>query len=345
MRICPATVPRNRAPYAETVGRNDSGELGLIRALRQRAQRSITGLRVGIGDDCAVLRVPAGHEVVVTTDFSLEGRHFRRDWHTAQSVGHRCLARGLSDIAAMGATPRGAFLSLALPSALRSTTAGRRWVEDFFTGLLRLADATGTPLSGGDTAAAPGDAVLADIVLVGSAPRRRALLRSGARAGEVLYVTGALGGSAAELAALAAAPRRFRRAADDGPHPHLFPAPRLAVGKALLQRGLATAAIDVSDGLSTDLRHLCKESGVGAMVEADSLPIHPLAQGSLEQALHGGEDYELLFTARSGTAVPRKIAGVPLTRIGLIVDASHGIMMRTAQGDNPLHAAGWEHRL
>ena len=321
------------------------GELGLIRDVRLRAKRSSAAVRLGIGDDCAVLRVPPAHEVVVTTDFSLEGRHFRRDWHSAQSAGHRCLARGLSDVAAMGATPISAFLSLALPSTLRTTASGRRWVNGFFDGLFRLADATGTPLSGGDTAAAPGDAVLADIVLVGAVPRGRALLRSGARVGDILYVTGALGGSAAELAALAHAPARYRRVGDDGSHPHLFPAPRLRVGQALVHKRLATAAIDLSDGLSTDLHHLCEESGTGAVVEAASLPIHALAAGSLEQALHGGEDYELLLTARPATRMPRSLAGVAITPVGTIVDRARGVRLRSAGGERLLHAAGWEHRL
>lgn len=320
------------------------GELSLIEAIRTRAKAG-SGVRVGIGDDCAVLRPPAGREVVVTTDFSLEGRHFRRDWHPANSVGHRCLARGLSDLAAMGAWPLSAFLSIALPGDLRSTAAGRRWVTGFLDGLLRLADATGTPLSGGDTAAAPGDAVLADIVLVGTVPRGRALLRSGARVGDGLYVTGLLGGSAAELAALTQTPGRFRRAVDDGAHPHLFPAPRLRVGQTLLRRGLATAAIDLSDGLSTDLHHLCAASGVGALVDADALPLHPFAAGSLDLALNGGEDYELLFTAKAKSNLPRVLQGVPVTRIGMMVAATQGVRLQRNGRTQSLVAAGWEHRL
>ncbi len=302
-------------------------------------------MRLGIGDDCAVLRPARGHDIVVTTDFSLEGRHFRRDWHTAASAGHRCLARGLSDLAAMGATPLSAFLSLALPQGLRATAGGRRWVRGFLDGLLRLAERTATPLSGGDTATAPGSAVLADIVLVGSVRRDQALLRSGAKAGDSLYVTGLLGGAAAELRLLASQPRRFRSAVDDGTHPQLFPAPRLRVGQALAQRGLARAAMDLSDGLSTDLGHLCRASGVGAIVEAAALPVHPLAlclPDALDLALNGGEDYELLFTARPGTRMPRSIAGVPITRIGQVT-AGHAVLLQEAGSNRPLRANGWEH--
>ncbi len=323
------------------------GELSLIDTIRARAGagRGLTKsgrgpVRLGIGDDCAVLRPPRGHDILVTTDFSLEGRHFRRDWHPARSVGHRCLARGLSDLAAMGAKPMAAFLSLALPAGFWQKAAGRRWMDGFFSGLNALAGQHGVPLAGGDTSTAPGEAILADIVLLGSAPRRTELRRSGAKAGDALYVTGALGGAAVELAALSAAPRRFARARADGTHPHLFPEPRLAAGAALRRRKMATAAIDLSDGLSTDLRHLCEESGVGAVVDAAALPLG----GSLRDALHGGEDYELLFTARPGTRVPRALGGVAVTRIGEIT-RSRTVLLREGDRTTTLLPGGWEHSL
>ena len=191
------------------MGKRAMGELELIERIRSRsAAAAATGpgfsrsVALGIGDDCAILRPPRGHEILVTTDFTLEGRHFRRDWHPAESVGHRALARGLSDLAAMGARPLAAFLSLALPAGLLSTAAGRRWVDRFFAGLRALADASAVPLAGGDTSESPSGLVLADIVLVGSAPTGRSLRRSGARPGDALYVTGQLGGAAAELAAI-----------------------------------------------------------------------------------------------------------------------------------------------
>ncbi len=323
------------------------GELDLIRAIRERAGKPASALRLGIGDDCAVLRPPTGHDILVTTDFSLEGRHFRRDWHPAAAAGHRCLARGLSDLAAMGAKPMAAFLSLAIPAGTLRRTTGRKWVEGFFDGLLTLANAFNTPLAGGDTSTAPDDAILADIVLIGSAPRGKELRRSTARPGDAIYVTGHLGGAAAELAVLSQQPKRFSKAVCNDAHPHLYPQPRLATGQRL--RTLATAAIDISDGLSTDLVHLCEESRVGAVIDAAALPLHPLLN-SLPQAeaehlaLHGGEDYELLFTAPTSRTLPRSIGGVPITHIGTITK-NRDILIRREGHETPLMPAGWEHEL
>jgi thiamine-monophosphate kinase len=374
------------------------GELALIEQIRTKwgpdagASRSHSRVRLGIGDDCAILRPPRGHEVLVTTDFSLEGRHFRRDWHTPESVGHRCLARGLSDLAAMGAVPLAAFLSLALPREVMSTASGRRWVKGFFAGLRRLAEQCNVPLAGGDTAQAPGEFVLADIVLVGSAPVGRALRRSSAHAGDLLYVTGALGGAAAELEAIQRS-HDGQSSQNTGPilrssmrntgspilrssianggwpilrssiakgglpsstpatQPHTFPEPRIAVGLSLLRRRLATAAIDLSDGLSTDLTHLCKESGLAAEIDTAALPIHPLAaldsNHALQLALSGGEDYELLFAAPANVQVPRRIAGVPITQIGRLLrprPAAATITLISPDGRRkPLTPSGWEH--
>ncbi len=331
------------------------GRAGESAAKRARPQ----GVALGIGDDCAILRPPKGHEILVTTDFTLEGRHFRRDWHPPQSVGHRALARGLSDLAAMGARPLAAFLSLALPAEMLANRAGRAWVERFFSGLRALADRHGVPLAGGDTAESPCGLVLADIVLIGSAPAGRALRRSGGRVGDALYVTGELGGAAAELAAMegrAAKKKpptdRDKTVANGAPgsvvHPQFYPQPRIAVGLALLRRRLATAAIDLSDGLSTDLAHLCRESGVGAQVVSAALPIHPLASRSsanqaLNLALHGGEDYELLFSAPPSTRMPRSVAGVRITRIGSLVRGSSISLLDPTGRPSPLQPGGWEH--
>ncbi|HWB31731.1 MAG TPA: thiamine-phosphate kinase [Acidobacteriaceae bacterium] len=329
------------------------GELDLIRRIRESAksapQPKSRSLLLGIGDDCAILRPPRGHDLLVTTDFSLEGRHFRRDLHPAQSVGHRALARGLSDLAAMGASPLAAFLSLALPAELPATRAGRAWITGFLAGFQALARACSVPLAGGDTSEAPSSHVLADIILLGSAPRDRALRRSAGRPGDILYVTGRLGGSAAELAGLSSNSVRSRHRsgpADPNRSPHLYPQPRLAVGQALLRRRLATAAIDLSDGLSTDLAHLCQESSVGAEISEVSLPIHPLAafgEDPVSQALNGGEDYELLFAARPSTKIPHTIAGVAITRIGTLTGGQK-IHITDARGRRrPLRPAGWEH--
>jgi len=329
--------------------KSHSGELALIARLQALAGALPGGhVRLGIGDDCAILRAPAGHELLVTTDFSLEGRHFRRAWHSPQSIGHRTLARGLSDLAAMGARPLAAFLSLALPKAVARDA---RWLDGFLAGLLALAAEAKVPLAGGDTSEAPGAEVLADIVLIGSAPAGRALTRSGARPGDAIYCTGALGGAVTELAALSKAPARFRRATAKEAHPHLFPQPRLAVGAALLRRRLASACIDASDGLSTDLNHLCEASGVAAELDAALLPAHPLTATlapvqQMAAILHGGEDYELLFTARPTAKVPRSLAGVPITRIGRVVrfNKSRPRMTIVAEGTRfELQPHGWEH--
>jgi thiamine-monophosphate kinase len=328
------------------------GELALIERIRSgwaggssRVAGPVRGVALGIGDDCAILRPPPGHEILVTTDLSLEGRHFRRDWHPPESVGHRALARGLSDLAAMGARPLAAFLSLALPGEMLGSRAGQKWVQRFFTGLRGLAESSAVPLAGGDTSESPCGLVLADIVLIGSASTGRAFRRSGGRPGDVLYVSGALGGAAAELT------NGNRMAHSKGQpasnHPQLYPQPRLAVGLALLRRRLATAAIDLSDGLSTDLAHLCHESGVGAEVQQTALPIHPLARATPEQvldfALNGGEDYELLFAAPATVKMPRTLAGVPITRIGRLVRGSAISLIDPTGRRRPLKPAGWEH--
>jgi len=330
------------------------GELSLLSQIRRRAARTSSGgLSLGIGDDCALLRLGPGEELAVTTDLSIAGRHFQLGWHPPESVGHRALARGLSDLAAMGARPVAAFLSLGLPGELTKPSKRKpSWMTRFYDGLLALAEIHKTPLAGGDLALSP--IPLADIVLVGAVPRRKALLRSGARPGHLLYVTGSLGGSAAGLAQLAdlaaASAKRHRRLLNISDHlatqlaSHLYPQPRVPQALWLRQHALATAAIDLSDGLSTDLAHLCTESSVTAEVDSVRLPIHPGA--TLEQALHGGEDYELLFTAQPSVQIPKSIAGVPITRIGRILVPRKGrplIAMVTARGKHPLEPRGWEH--
>jgi thiamine-monophosphate kinase len=327
--------------------KNPLGELSIIDRIQARASTS-SAVRLGIGDDCAILKPPPNHELLVTTDFSLEDRHFRRAWHTPASIGHRTLARGLSDLAAMGAKPLAAFLSLAMP---KSVARNPRWLDGFLDGFLSLADEHNVPLAGGDTAQSPAEALLADIVLLGSAPTGRALRRSTARPGDILYTTGALGGAAAELAALSTTPRKFRTAASADNHPHLFPQPRLAVGQALLRRRLATACIDLSDGLSTDLAHLCTASNVSAELDLAALPLHPLAatlddRAQINALLHGGEDYELLFTASPSTKIPRSIANVSITHIGRILKPNAAKPQMTILSGNDrfeLQPQGWEH--
>jgi thiamine-monophosphate kinase len=337
------------------------------RMAKVRGRGRASKIVAGIGDDCAVLRLPPGLDPLVTTDFSLEGIHFRRDWHPPESVGHRCLARGLSDIAAMGGEPVAAFLSLALPRDLPQA-----WVDDFTRGLLGLAKKYRVTLAGGDTAESP-NGVLADIVVVGSVPKGKAILRSGARPGDRIYVSGALGGSAAAIVQFqslhhpealrkgsASLSRSVRQGGDvefvrprikpsSRTYPrHFYPEPRLELGRILREKRLATAMIDTSDGLSTDLAHICEESKVGAEISAELIPRarvgKPPREVPLEPALHGGEDYELLFTAPASNRIPAQIAGVPLTRIGVVTRSRvPAIFLRSADGVSQLEARGWQH--
>src|SRR5580700_5771630 len=281
-------------------------EKKLIEQIRRLA-RPGASVVTGIGDDCAVLRLPPGHELLLTTDFTIENVHFRRDWHPPELVGRRCLTRGLSDIAAMGGEPRAAFLSLAVASDVP-----QKWVDRFLKGLLDLANEFRVPLAGGDTAQSPAG-IQADITVVGSVPKGKAILRSGAKVGDQIYVTGELGGAAAALDRLV----KGKRLAVDYSR-YLRPSPRVAVGRWLRQRRMASAMIDLSDGLSTDLEHICQESHVGAEIDAEAIPLAWVGDEAvrLESALHGGDDYELLFT--SGVAVPAEIAGVRVTCIGRV---------------------------
>lgn len=293
---------------------------------------------LGIGDDASLLRIPEGHQAVVTTDFSIEGVHFRREWHPPESVGHRCLTRGLSDIAAMAAEPMAAFLSLAVPPRLPQA-----WIDQFLKGLLKLANQCGVTLAGGDTSVSS-DGVLADIAVIGSVPKGTAILRSGARRGDRIYVTGELGGSAATLDLLLSGqkaklqPAVFQK--------HFFPLPRIRVARVLRKKGIATSMIDISDGLSTDLNHMCEESGVGAELWEEAVPLScigkPAHEVDAEFAWHGGEDYELLFTASPRTRVPAQIAGIQITEIGCITRA--GItLLHSNGGKSKLDPRGWEH--
>ena len=327
-RICFSSILAFAMPMSEKA---------LIARIRRKAVpgRSIV---TGIGDDSAVLKIPKGHQSLVTTDFSLEGIHFRREWHPPESVGHRCLARGLSDIAAMGGEPVAAFLSLALPRKLP-----QKWVDEFMKGLLKLAEKFDVSFAGGDIAESP-RGVAADIVVVGSVPTGKAILRSGARPGDRIYVTGQLGASAATLKLLLEGksrirPSNFRR--------HFYPVPRIDVGRFLREKNLASAMIDISDGLSTDLAHICEESGVGAEILEQAIPKATIGKPAhavdIRFALHGGEDYELLFTVSRRKRVPSRIAGVAVTQIGQITRTKKIVMISERGTAHELRPQGWEH--
>ena len=310
-------------------------ERELIEGIRKLALSSRNKAVVcGIGDDCAILRPKPSFDLLTTTDFCIENVHFRREWHPPESVGHRCLARGLSDIAAMGGEPLACFLSLGLPASLP-----QRWADRFLRGLEALARRFNVQLAGGDTSAARD--ITADIVVLGQVPAGKALLRSGARSGDRIFVSGDLGGSATTLQRLYAG-ERIRPSRSNR---HFYPEARIALGRWLREHSLATATIDLSDGVSVDLGHICQESRVAAIIDSAKIPT---AKGAtLELALHGGEDYELLFTAPPKKKVPARIAGAKVTEIGVIKNYSHytpAIQILSENGRlQPLEPRGWQH--
>jgi thiamine-monophosphate kinase len=277
------------------------------------------GVSLGIGDDAALFKPKRGYETVLTCDWFLEGTHFLSAKHPPDAVGWKCLARALSDIAAMGGTPRCFLLSLALPE-----THTRRWLELFLLGVRRASRKFRCALAGGDTTRR--EEILINITVVGEVLAGRAVLRSGARPGDAIYVSGRLGESELGLQIGRGANRipskrkRYRRK-------HLYPEPRLSLGHWLASRGLASAMMDLSDGLSSDLPRLCTASGVGARLRKITLPLVPALdvayqhkQDPVELALHGGDDYELLFTVPPAKAklLPKTFKGVSLTCIGKI---------------------------
>lgn len=300
------------------------GEFELIRRFFDRPGS-------GIGDDCALLSPTPGQQWLVSSDMLVEGRHFLSTVDP-EALGHKALAVNLSDLAACGATPRAFFLALALPRA------DEAWLTGFARGLFQLADAHGIVLAGGDTTAGPLNLC---ITVMGEAPTGSALLRSGARVGDELWVSGELGDARLALEIirgraqgdLAAVRERLER-----------PTPRVELGQAL--RGIASSAIDLSDGLIGDLGHLLTASGVGATLKVDLLPRSARLAAQPEQTqrlcgLAGGDDYELLFTTPPGAKLPD--VGVKLTRIGRIVEAP-GLHLRDAAG-HPLsfEAKGFDH--
>ncbi len=334
-----------------------TGEFAFINRIRERAQQSrvtTPELSLGIGDDTAVFRPRAGRELLITTDLLVEDVDFKLAYAVPRWLGHKALAVSLSDIAAMGGTPRYAMLTLAIPSSARSD----EFWEAFFDGYFALAESCGVVLIGGDISATPHGLAL-DSCVLGDCITGRAIRRSGARVGDGVYVTGKLGASAAGLQLLlrgarvheadAALEQRALRA-------HLRPDARVAFGKLLGERGLAHALIDVSDGLAQDLGHLCEVSHVSAVLERAAVPIAAEvglittdADAAFQLAVSGGEDYELLFTADDKEAAKLQHlahdCALPLTRIGEIVapDASAKVFLRTADKREPLATRGYDH--
>jgi len=249
-----------------------------------------------IGDDCAVLPKDAETDLLLTADMLVEDIDFRLKWTTPEFLGHKALAVSLSDIAAMGGTPKWAMLSLGIPEQLWNT----KFVDDFYAGWFALAKEFDVELVGGDVSRVP-DKLVIDSIVGGEVAKGKAIMRSGAKPGDAIYVTGSLGGAAGGLHLLEnLSTAEF--STGTLALKQLKPSPKLEIANILIQLGIATSMIDVSDGLSADLFHICEQSEVGAKIHAEQLPIdkhlrdHFDAEDSLELALHGGEDFELLFT-------------------------------------------------
>lgn len=288
-----------------------------LRLKQQRKRKPV----VDIGDDCAV--VPAedtGYDWLLTTDMTVEAVHFTVETHPARAVGWRALARGLSDIAAMGGKPLYCLVSISL-----GANTGERWLYQFYEGLIELAQRFQVEVVGGDLGHA--QCFFCDVVLVGRVPRSQALRRSGARPGDRLFVSGLLGGSACGL--------RTKRGA--AWQKHLRPQPRIELGQYLRAKLKATACIDVSDGFLLDLHRLCRLSGVAARIDQD-LPIFPGA--TEEEGLAGGDDYELIFTVPAGQPVPRSYRQVSLHEVGCIIEGKPGEVIYKGQVQSP---RGYDH--
>jgi len=302
-----------------------------------------TGLRLGIGDDAAILRGSSKVEWVISCDSSLEGMHFRGDSHPPESIGYKSLARAVSDLAAMGAQSRYFLLALALPAAKTG-----HWLDRFATGMAKAARELNIRLIGGDTSKSQN--VMISITVLGEVAPGQAITRSGARPGDLIYVSGELGRAQLGLEMVLrglAHERSLRKYLQ----PHLYPKIPLALGQWLATRRLATAMMDISDGLSTDLARLCDASGVGARIWSAKIPkvkipaaVAPLNLSALELALHGGEDYGLLFTVsrKSVNRLRHLPSKIPITCIGEITRQKQILLIHDNGTQAPLPAKGWD---
>ena len=368
-------------------------EFDFIRRLREQTESRKHSTRIvrGIGDDASVINQLANRDLIVTTDLLVEGIDFYHDAAPARMLGHRALAVSLSDIAAMGGRPFWSLLSIGMPAE----TWHDNFKEEFFEGYFALADQFGVTLAGGDVSETKAGTVIDSIVL-GEVATGAAVLRSGARPGDQIYVTGTLGGAAAGLkliemgarlgeSGLASLPRAGQRGSSpnvregSGSEPgavatgslrgdppsaeaeaietlllrQLRPSPRVGWGIVLGEERLAAAMIDISDGLSSDLAHLCEESQVGALIDSSAVPVDKdvsqlcgrRALDPLMLALHGGEDFELLFTAHPDDVVrlPRRVDGVAICHIGEVTDQPGKICMAEKNRVWDLHPGGFEH--
>ena len=334
-------------------------EFDFIKSLRQRVASTrvkTDSLVSGIGDDAAVVRSSSGRDSIISADLLVEDIDFRRTTIPPYLLGHKALAVSLSDIAAMGARPLWSLTSIGLPDDVWQTD----FIDRFYDGLLDLANHYGVQLIGGDTSRT-NERIVIDSVVSGECAMDAAVMRSGARPGDQLFVTGSLGAAAAGLRLIErGAHLAEQNLADEDSQKldhvllrQLRPEPRVGWGLVLGEEQLATAMIDLSDGLSSDLNRLCEASGAGALIGSASLPIDNYvtelcgrrALDPLQLALHGGEDFELLFTVRPAdvSRLPRRVDGIEIKRIGEIVDASRGVKVSEGARVWELKPGGWAH--
>jgi thiamine-monophosphate kinase len=332
-------------------------EFDFINSLRQRvASLTTQSLVAGIGDDAAVIRNTGGKETVITADLLVEDVDFRRTTTPPYLLGHKALAVSLSDMAAMGARPLWSLISIGVPDDVWQTD----FVEWFYDGLLELANGYGVRLIGGDTSRTTGHIVI-DSIVSGECAAGMSVKRSGAKPGDQIFVTGWLGAAAAGLRLIERGAHLAEQNLGDEDSQkldhillrQLRPEPRVGWGMVLGEERLATSMIDLSDGLSSDLNHLCEASGVGALIDSSLLPVDDRVQelcgrralDPLQLALHGGEDFELLFTVapQNAARLPRKVDGVEIKRIGTIQSASEGVKISEGARTWELKPGGWMH--
>jgi thiamine-monophosphate kinase len=329
--------------FAKCRGAGEAAILGRIEEMAARTRTRSSGVRLGIGDDAALLKGTAGFDQILTCDWFLEGSHFLRGRHPPDAVGWKCLARAISDVAAMGGLPRCFLLSLALPVSHTGV-----WFDRFLEGLRRAAKQFGCVPAGGDTTRRQD--ILINVTVVGEVRTGSAVLRSGAKAGDVLFVSGRLGEAELGLRLLRKS-KRLANSRDPFLTKHLYPEPRLELGRWLAENRVASAMMDLSDGLSTDLPRLCAASRVGARIEVSKLPSVRVPKTRfgghktlLDLALHGGDDYELLFTVPRNKLkrIPRSRNGTLLTAIGEITKARTLLLMDESGRGVPLPNRGWD---
>jgi len=313
---------------------------GSARSWKGGAGQSVT---LGIGDDAALFRPRPSHETILTCDWFLEGTHFLPEKHPPDAVGWKCLARAISDVAAMGGAPRCFLLSLALPESHTG-----RWLDLFLGGLRRASRKFRCVLAGGDTTRR--NKILINVTVAGEVRAGNAARRSSARPGDVLFVSGRLGEAELGLWLL----KQYSEPAASknlAARKHLYPEPRLALGQWLVKNGLANAMMDLSDGLSSDLPRLCAASRVGVLLERAKIPQLQVTDVALKHghdplqlALHGGDDYELLFTVppRKVSRLPKMFQGVDLTAIGKITRRRELLVLEESGNTTQLMPRGWD---